>query len=250
MATTKGRGENDIIKGYPQPVDSQFESLQGNIELISKFRNTKASTSFKGMSLRKELWGAPKAQPAFLDSAKIAKPYWQPKTVLPFKSDIGHQPSIVKKPFNIPDGYSYENLKRGFEATTTLRNPKSLVDMSKSPTRDNSMYGQLDEAYIRSVKKEARMRKYAFENYLPNSLLRNNSIESIHQQSINSLTSALSKFAMSAKKGSPSKTMNRLASLTELETSATNQNASMTFLQKRGQTSTMLDPIGKYQSSN
>ena len=246
MATTVGRGENDIIKGYPQPVDSRFESLKCNIELISKFRNTKASTSFKGMSLRKELWGAPQAQPDFLDRTKITKEYWQPKSTLPFKSDIGHQPVNIKKPFNVPDGYSYETLKRGYEATTTLRNPKSLVDMSKSPQRDNQMYQNLDKDYIKTIKKEARMRKYALENYLPNSLRRENSMESIQQQSLNSITSGFSKkLAKSNKKGQPSETMNRLASLTNLETSASNKNVSMTFLSKKGLINTTLDPLGK-----
>jgi len=78
----------------------------------------------------------------------------------------------------MPDGYSYETLKRGFEATTTLRKPKTLANMSKSPSRDNMMYqGNLDPEYIRSVKREKRQRSFALNDYLPNSIKRDSSIE-------------------------------------------------------------------------
>ena len=69
----------------------------------------------------------------------------------------GHLPSAPGKSHRMPDGYSYETLKKGFEATTVLKKPKALANMSKSPSRDNMMYkGSLDPEYIRSVKKERR----------------------------------------------------------------------------------------------
>lgn len=53
-----------------------------------------------------------------------------------------------------------------------MSKPKALVDMSNSPTRDNSMYMNLDADYIKSVKKERRMRNFTLNDYLPNSLKR------------------------------------------------------------------------------
>lgn len=79
----------------------------------------------------------------------------------------------------MPDGYTYETLKAGFEATTTLRKPKVLVDMAHSPSRDNAMYPKLDPAYIKEVKRENRTRQFGLSNYLPNSLKKDRSVEGI-----------------------------------------------------------------------
>jgi len=76
----------------------------------------------------------------------------------------------------MPDGYSYETLKKGFEATTKLRKPRALVDMAQSPSRDNAMYEKLDAEYIKLVKKERRQRNFTLNDYLPNSLKRDTSV--------------------------------------------------------------------------
>ena len=78
---------------------------------------------------------------------------------MPFDPKVpGHLPvaPALTRPFKVPDGYSYETLRKGFEATTKLRKPKALVDMAHSPSRDNVMYEHLDSEYIKLVKKERR----------------------------------------------------------------------------------------------
>ena len=128
------------------------------------------------------------------------------------------------KPFRVPDGYSYETMKAGFEATTKLRKPKALVDMANSPSRDNSMYEHLDPQYIKLVKRESRKRNFTLNDYLPNSLKRDASNSAITADVTSvgsgllppqtSRTVAHQKYASSASKG---QTMNRLASLTSLD---------------------------------
>ena len=76
----------------------------------------------------------------------------------------------------IPDGYSYDTLKRGFEATTVLKKPKALVDMANSPSRSNLIYDHLDPEYVKTLKKERRIRNFALNDYLPNSLKRDRSV--------------------------------------------------------------------------
>ena len=92
--------------------------------------------------------------------------------------------------------------------------------MANSPTRDNSMYHQLDEDYIRSVKKERRQRNFALNDYLPNSLKRDASIGKISNDAVSQGSATkmppqnltLSRVPT----GRASNTMNRLASLTNL----------------------------------
>ena len=108
------------------------------------------------VSSRNELWGPAKAQPEPHSDKRDAS-FWKPKDVMPFDPKInGHLPINPKKPFRIPDGYSAETLRRGFEATTTLRKNKALADMANSPSRDNLMYQHLDSEYIIQMKKEQR----------------------------------------------------------------------------------------------
>ena len=72
------------------------------------------------------------------------------KGVKPFDPNVpGHIPSDKEKCFTIPDGYTYQGLKNGFEATTHLKKAPSLVNMANSPSRDNGMYGKLDPDYIK-----------------------------------------------------------------------------------------------------
>ena len=123
---------------------------------MSKFKNTKASTTFRTISSRRELWGPALPQPDFINEKKQEN-LWQPKNLIPFDPKInGHLPINPAKPFRVPDGYSYETLRKGFEATTRLKKPKALVDMAHSPSRDNVMYEHLDADYIKLVKKERR----------------------------------------------------------------------------------------------
>lgn len=124
-----GRDPNSIMKGYPMPPDSQFETMKVDIEVISKFKSTKATTDFKSaVNKRDELWGRPQPQADFSDN----RTFWNPTSTLRFdKNSPGHQPSNPKKPFRVPDGYSYQTLKAGFEATTQLRRAPALVDMEK-----------------------------------------------------------------------------------------------------------------------
>ena len=99
---------------------------------------------------------------------------------MPFDPKVpGHLPSAPKRPYRIPDGYSYETLRQGFEATTKLRKPRALVDMANSPSRDNAMYDKLDSEYIKLVKKERRQRNFTLNDYLPNSLKRDASMTAI-----------------------------------------------------------------------
>ena len=73
------------------------------------------------------------------------------------KNSPGHSLNDdITRNYKSPPGYSYDALKRGFEATTGLKKPKALIDMANSPTRDNAIYARLDAEYIRSIKKERR----------------------------------------------------------------------------------------------
>ena len=118
--------------------------------MISKYKNSKVSANFKSLSSRKELWGNPKPQPPYLNNEKDDKRFWKMKGVKPFDPNVpGHIPADKEKCFTIPDGYTYQGLKNGFEATTHLKKAPSLVNMANSPSRDNGMYGKLDPDYIR-----------------------------------------------------------------------------------------------------
>ena len=158
MEKLTSRDPNSILQGKPQAIDARFEPIKGDMEYVSKHKNTKASTVFKTVSKRSELWGQPLPQPDFLDNSKTDKAFWLPKAVKRIDSRVpGHLPITNDKRHRMPDGYSYDTLKRGFEATTVLKKPKALADMAKSPSRDNMMYqGVLDADYIRQVKKERR----------------------------------------------------------------------------------------------
>ena len=61
-----GRHPKALLQNVPDPCESRFESLQGNMELVSKYKNTKGASIFKGLTARKELWGNPSAQPDFM----------------------------------------------------------------------------------------------------------------------------------------------------------------------------------------
>ena len=41
----------------PEPNDARFEPITSEYESVSKFKNTKATTVFKTVTARKELWG-------------------------------------------------------------------------------------------------------------------------------------------------------------------------------------------------
>lgn len=168
MEKTTGRPSNSILQGYAPVCDNRFQSLKGNIEIVSKYKKSPGAPNIKGTSSRSELWGTPTAQPDFIGAGMVNKRNWAPKSVIPFKSAVGHQRE--KKPFSIPDGYSYDTLRKGFEATTVLKKPKTLVNMAHSPNRDNSMYEHLDAEYIKAVKRERRQKNFDLSNYLPNSL--------------------------------------------------------------------------------
>lgn len=96
-----GRHPDSIRIGVPDPNDARFEAISTDIEMVSKFGNTKTTTMFKGMSSRKELWGPSKPQPDCLDVTKIDKAFWLPKASPPkFNPQVpGHSFSPVKKPF-------------------------------------------------------------------------------------------------------------------------------------------------------
>lgn len=53
------RNPDSIRQGFPDVVDARFDNINSNYESVSKFKNTKASTIFKTVSARKELWGEP-----------------------------------------------------------------------------------------------------------------------------------------------------------------------------------------------
>lgn len=133
-------------------------------------------------------------------------------------------PVLQTKPFRVPDGYSEDNLKRGFEATTSQHKTKALVDMSNSPTRDNSMYMNLDPDYVKSVKKERRMRNFALNDYLPNSLKRDRSIDgmsndatSVGSGHFNTMKSKMGRTNLKGgNRHNSGSVINRLASLSEL----------------------------------
>ena len=57
LSKLTGRGPNSILEGQPNICDARFEPMQINLERVSKFKNTKASTTFKTISSRTELWG-------------------------------------------------------------------------------------------------------------------------------------------------------------------------------------------------
>ena len=167
-----GRHPDSIRVGMPEPVDSRFEPINSNYEHVSKFKNTKTSTLFEGVTSRKELWGPSQPQPDCLNVEKTDKVYWLPKAAMPvFNQKVpGH--GSPKRPFKVPDGYSYDSLKRGFEATTSHKRPAALVNVASSPLRDNSMYERLDPDYIKQVKKERRKGgKFELNDYLPKNIL-------------------------------------------------------------------------------
>ena len=114
---------------------------------------------------------------------KTDKAFWLPKasTVISNPKVPGHQSTSPKKPFKVPEGYSYDALKRGYEATTSHHKPASFVNMAISPSRDNLMYERLDPEYIRLVKKERKKGKFELNDYLPNSLQMDKSNTSFHK---------------------------------------------------------------------
>lgn len=57
MGKVTAREENSILNGFPQPVDSRFEPITGDLEIVTKHKNTKAAVIFKTVSKRNELWG-------------------------------------------------------------------------------------------------------------------------------------------------------------------------------------------------
>ena len=122
-------------------------------------------------------------------------------------------PSIPNKPFVVPDGYNADNLKRGFEATTTLRKPKALVDMANGARRDNIMYEHLDSDYVNSVKKQRRQRIATLADYLPNSMKRDGSLGALSNEATSVGTHVM------GTRADNSRTLNRLASLSELNDS-------------------------------
>lgn len=109
-----------------------------------------------------------------------------------------------------------------------MSKPKALVDMSNSPTRDNSMYMNLDADYIKSVKKERRMRNFTLNDYLPNSLKRDQSVGGMSNDAT-SVGSGLQNTTKSKKAKAfmnvtsrimsvqKSGSLNRLASLSEID---------------------------------
>ena len=60
MSKISARHPNSIRQGFPDPPESRFESLKGNIELISKFKNSKGTLDFDSASKRGEVWGKPR----------------------------------------------------------------------------------------------------------------------------------------------------------------------------------------------
>ena len=60
----KSRGENSILNGFPKITDARFEAIDSNYEAITKYKNTKATTTFKSILPRKPIWGDPSPQPA------------------------------------------------------------------------------------------------------------------------------------------------------------------------------------------
>lgn len=52
----------------------------------------------------------------------------------------------------MPDGYSYDSLKAGYEATTKFRKPPALVDMGKETARETqAMKHKIDSEYFRKL---------------------------------------------------------------------------------------------------
>ena len=60
MSKLSPRHPDSIRIGFPNPSESRFESLKGNIELMSKFKNTKVALDFDSSTKRGEVWGKPK----------------------------------------------------------------------------------------------------------------------------------------------------------------------------------------------
>ena len=155
---------------------------------------------------------------------------------MPFDKKVpGHLPSNTSagRPRRFPDGYSYENLKRGFEATTVLKKTRALLDMSRETSRDISMYKNLDPHYIKEVKKQMRKKKLGFNDQIPNSLKRDFSVTGMSTTDVGNglLSHCRSRSTFMANNTnqtashtklsspytrSPSLTMNRLASLSDL----------------------------------
>ena len=106
---------------------------------------------------------------------------------MPFDKKVpGHKASNAGRPRMFPDGYSYETLKAGFEATTFLRKAPALVDMGKDSSRDNALYKHLDEKYIKEVKKELHKKKLGLNDHIPNSLKRDGSMSGISSTDVGS----------------------------------------------------------------
>ena len=47
---------DSIRKGYPDPPDARFETLEGNLEINSKFKNSKGSVNLN-FAKRPDIWG-------------------------------------------------------------------------------------------------------------------------------------------------------------------------------------------------
>jgi hypothetical protein len=127
--------------------------LEGNKELITKYRNTSQSTSIKGYAYRKELFGSAKPQPA--PRTIDLKHKFHEKEPHDFGSTVGHDLSPKFSPCKADMYNSTQIIKAKDELTEKKKSP-FYVNMSKSPARDLSMYSKIDKSYIEEVRKETR----------------------------------------------------------------------------------------------
>ena len=169
-----GRHPNSIMQQQREaiPSEKRFEHIQGNMELLTKHRNTKNAPNLK-MAPRTELWGkeekaATHADYVVYDMAKVKK---KPSGVMDIGKRLAHDSPEIKRNFVVPDAYDTERLRNAFNMTSNLKNPKALVTMHKSPIRDNLLY-KFDDDYLADLKRETRKKSFGIADYLPNSLRR------------------------------------------------------------------------------
>ena len=152
------------------PLDSRFEPIKSNIELISKHRNTKNAPNLK-MAPRTELFGKPQAQQDYVIFNNLDKVKKRPPGQPELGKRLGHNSPEIKRNFVVPDTYDTERLRNAFNLTSNLKNPKALITMNRAAARDNMLY-KLDESYVNDLKRETRKKSFGIADYLPNSVRR------------------------------------------------------------------------------
>ena len=130
--------------------------------------NTKASTNFKTVSARKELWGDPQPQvaPKDITLEKLKGPV--NKGIPKLFKNPGHDFSPRMSNCNT-DLYDSIAIKNALEKTSSFKKAPSLVNMAQASERDNLIFN-LDKDYLKELKRETRKKNFNLNDYLPNTL--------------------------------------------------------------------------------